>query len=357
VTEKSEVNIETPLTALHRASGAQMREWFGCVLPSHWGDPGEEEQFALERVALIDKNYRAYLTFTGPDRVRYLNAILTSNIKDLGLGHGIVSLLLNPQGRILAEIETYAREKALFCVSYQMIGARLVGWMEKYIIMDDVTLADDTEAFGTLALEGPGTMEAVKRLSGVDLASHIELNQVDANVDGVPCKISRRSPGGIAGAEFLAAREDLETLWRLLEAAARESGGGPMGYEALSARRLAQGIPWFGYDFGEQQIPHEAGLESSHISYTKGCYTGQEIVERVRSRGQVNRRRIRLQFEGDVVPGAGALLMADGKEIGHVTRAAKSWHPPAVLAMAYIRKEHAEVGSRVEWAGGVATVT
>ena len=65
-----------------------------------------------------------------------------------------------------------------------------------------------------------------------------------------------------------------------------------MGYQALSALRLEQGIPWFGYDFGEKQIPHEAGLQDSHISYTKGCYTGQEIVERVRSRGQVNRVRV-----------------------------------------------------------------
>jgi folate-binding protein YgfZ len=356
VTGKNEASIETPLAALHRASGAQIGQWFGCTLPSRWGDPAEEERFALESVALIDKSYRAYLTFSGPDRVRYLNAILTNNIKDLEAGHGLVSLLLNPQGRILAEIETYARDEALFCVSYQMIHARLVEWMEKYIIMDDVTLADDTEAFGTLALEGPRTLETVKRLSGIDLALHVELRQLDARVEGVACKISRRSPGGVAGAEFLAVRGDLEKLWQSLSAAAHENGGGAMGYEALNALRLAQGIPWFGYDFGEQQIPHEAGLESSHISYTKGCYTGQEIVERVRSRGQVNRRRVRLKFEGDLVPASGTSLTADGKEIGHVTRAAKDWHPPGVLAMGYVRREHAQQGSRVEWAGGAATV-
>ena len=75
-----------------------------------------------------------------------------------------------------------------------------------------------------------------------------------------------------------------------------------MGYTALSAQRLVQGTPWFGYDFGEKQIPHEAGLEVSHISYTKGCYTGQEIVERVRSRGQVNRPQSGTLFSGESVP-------------------------------------------------------
>ena len=348
--------METPLAAQHRAAGAEMGEWFDCALPSRWGDAAEEERFAVESVALIDKNYRAYLSFTGPDRVRYLNAILTNNIKDLGAGDGAVSLLLNPQGRILAEIETYARNEQLFCVSYAMIRARLVEWLEKYIIMDDVTLTDETDAFGTLALEGPRTAEVVQQLTGVPLASLAELHQVEARVAGMECFLSRRSPGGVAGAEFLAARGDLAKLWPALLRAVQNSGGGAMGYAALSARRLAQGIPWFGYDFGEQQIPHEAGLENSHISYTKGCYTGQEIVERVRSRGQVNRRRVRLRFEGDAVPEAGAPLTAEGKEIGHVTRAAKSWHPPAVLGMAYVRKEQAEAGSKLEWAGGKGEV-
>lgn len=348
--------IETPLAALHRAGGANLGEWFGCALPSDWGNPSEEERFAVESVALIDKTYRAYFSFTGPDRVRYLNAILTNNIKDLSGGQGTVSLMLNPQGRILAEIETYAMGDQLFCVSYAMIRQRLAEWLEKYIIMDDVTLTDETDQFGTLALEGPGTGRAVEELTGIDLSTLAELQQTDVKVEGVTCKMARRSPAGVAGAEFLAERADLETLWHLLEAAARRSGGGAIGYTALSARRLAQGIPWFGYDFGEQQIPHEAGLENSHISYTKGCYTGQEIVERVRSRGQVNRRRVRLTFVGEAVPEAGTALMADAREIGSVTRAAKSWHPPAVLGMAYVRKEQAEAGSKLEWAHGTATV-
>ena len=126
-----------------------------------------------------------------------------------------------------------------------------------------------------------------------------------------------------AGGEFIVERDKLEALWDVLLQATRRHGGGPMGYKALSAQRLVQGVPWFGYDFGERQIPHEAGLESSHISYTKGCYTGQEIVERVRSRGQVNRRRVELLFSGDGVPENGAELTVDGKAVGYVTRAAQ----------------------------------
>ncbi len=120
-----------------------MGVWFACAMPDNFGDEAAEYCYARDAVALIDKNYRAYFSFSGPDRVRYLNAILTNNIKDLAFGHGIISLLLNPQGHILAEIETYAFADRLLCVSYAMIRERLIEWLNKYIIMDDVTLTDD----------------------------------------------------------------------------------------------------------------------------------------------------------------------------------------------------------------------
>jgi folate-binding protein YgfZ len=348
--------LTTPLAALHAAAGAKMGVWFGCALPDYFGDAAAEYRSARDTVALIDKNYRAYLSFTGPDRVRYLNAILTNNIKDLAAGHGIVSLLLNPQGHILAEIETYAFADRLLCVSYAMIRERLIEVLEKFIIMDDVTLTDETPRYGTLALEGPKAAALVKEVSGADLTKYEELSSRGGKVGSIPCFITKRSPGGVPGAEFLAESEKLPELWQVLLDAVRWHEGAPMGYTALSATRLAEGVPWFGYDFGEKQIPHEAGLQDSHISYTKGCYTGQEIVERVRSRGQVNRQRVQLVFSGDVVPPPDTLLTQDGKEVGYVTRAARIWDPTRVIGMGYVRKEANAPGNVLQWASGAATV-
>jgi folate-binding protein YgfZ len=367
--------LDTSLAKTHLSGGAKLGVWFGCALPDDFGDAAAEYRAARESVALIDKNYRAYLSFTGPDRVRYLNAILTNNIKGLAAGQGNVSLLLNPQGHILAEMETYAFADKLFCVSYAMIRERLIEWLDKYIIMDDVTMTDDTQHYGTLALEGPQAADVTKSLSGIDLEQLSELANVDAEIprfaqndiagksgtkDVIPCRIVKRSPGGVAGAEFVAERGNLQELWQILADAARRIGGGPMGYSALSALRLAQGVPWFGYDFGEKQIPHEAGLQGSHISYTKGCYTGQEIVERVRSRGQVNRQRVQLSFSGDpskeIVPEPGTTLTLDGKEVGYVTRAAKIWDPARIIGMGYVRREASAPGGSLQWARGSATV-
>ncbi len=346
----------TPLLEVHRAAGVNIGEWFGCALPSNFGDWRAEYRFAHESVALLDKNYRAYLSFAGPDRLRYLNAILTNNIKDLKIGEGVVSLFLNPQGRIQAEIETYAEAEKLFCVSFAMIREKLVPALDHYIIMDDVVLTDESARYGTLALEGPRSGEILKHLTGIELESLTELGWTESKIGSIPCRITRRSPAGIPSAEFLCEQTHLPTLWNVLLEAAKSHGGGPAGYTALNALRLEAGIPWFGYDFGEKQIPHEAGLEKSHISYTKGCYTGQEIVERVRSRGQVNRVRGLFKLSSSNFPAPETAIQFEGKEVGYVTRAADSPTFQSVIAMGYIRREQSAPGTEVQIGGKTATV-
>src|SRR5262245_31184866 len=349
--------IETPLASLHKHAGAKIGAWFGCALPDQFGDEWiAEYRAARESVVLIDKNYRAYLRFSGPDRVRFLNALLTNNVKDLQEGTGVVSLFLNPQGRIQAEIETYATAESLFCVSFAMIRETLAAALDKYIIMDDVTLTDETELFGTVALEGPGAAALIRKLTGVDLVQLGDLRFQETEVGGISCGLTKRSPGSEASGEILALRSDLPQLWNLLREEVGEVGGRAMGYRAMNALRPEQGIPWFGYDFGEKQIPHEAGLENSHISYTKGCYTGQEIVERVRSRGQVNRLRVLLRFHAAEVPASGTSLLAEGKEVGHLTRTAFSPALEAPIGMGYVRRENSSLGSELALPSGKAFV-
>src|SRR5437879_6085108 len=207
-------SLNTPLAAMHLAAGAKMGVWFGCALPDYFGYAAAEYRSARDTVALIDKNYRAYLEFTGPDRVRYLNAILTNNIKDLLTGHGVVSLLLNPQGHILAEIETYAFRDRLSCVSYAMIRERLIEWLDRYIIMDDVTLTDETARYGTLAVEGPKAAAIAQELSGVDVTKFDHLSSHDTSVGAIsdrsiPFRLVKRSPGGDPGSGFV---EDIANM-------------------------------------------------------------------------------------------------------------------------------------------------
>ena len=126
--------------------------------------------------------------------------------------------------------------------------------------------------------------------------------------------------------------------------------------EALNSVRLELGAPWFGHDYDDKQIPHEAGLEHSHINYEKGCYTGQEIVERVRSRGHVNRRLTELRFFSAEAPAPGTKLLQEGNEIGSVTSTAFSPRLGQPIGLGYLRREHSALGTRMDASGIPAEV-
>ena len=154
---------------------------------------------------------------------------------------------------------------------------------------------------------------------------------------------------------LIAAREHLLPLWKVIEESVRTHGGAAAGMEAINSVRLECGTAWFGRDYDDKNIPHEAGLEHSHISYEKGCYTGQEIVERVRSRGHANRRLTSLQFLSGQPPVAGTKLIAPGNvaasEAGYVTSTAFSPMLNRHIGLGYVRREFSAIGTRLDAAG------
>jgi len=348
--------LETPLLDLHRSSGATIGEYFGTLLPSRFGDFAAEYAALREAVGLVDTNFRAFFSFTGPDRQRYVNAILTSNVRDLKPGQGTVGLLLNPQGHILAEVETFAREESILASSHAMTRERTFSTFDKFIIMDDVTLEDITDSTGTLDLAGPRTATLLAELGVRNFADMPLLAHEEVKLRKIPCRVVRREFAGEASATLIAGRDHLPALWNDLAQRVRNHGGAPAGMEALNSIRLECGTRWFGHDYDDKQIPHEAGLEHSHINYEKGCYTGQEIVERVRSRGHVNRRLAELRFFAAEAPAFGTKLLYKGNEIGSVTSTAFSPRLGQPIGLGYLRREHSAIGTRMDASGIPAEV-
>lgn len=348
--------LETPLLEMHRSAGATVGEYFGALLPARFGDFAAEYSALREAVGLVDTNFRAFFSFTGPDRQRYVNAILTSNVRDLKPGQGTVGLLLNPQGHILAEVEAFAREESILASSHAMIRERTFSTFDKFIIMDDVTLEDVTASKGTLDLAGPRAAAVLAEMGVKNFADMPMLAHVGVKLGNISFGVVRRELAGDAAATLVAGRERLPALWSELAQRVRSHGGAPAGMEAVNSIRLETGTPWFGSDYDEKQIPHEAGLEHSHINYEKGCYTGQEIVERVRSRGHVNRRLTELRFFSESAPAPGAKLVFGGNEIGSVTSTAFSPLLGQPIGLGYLRREHSAVGTRMDAAGIPAEV-
>ncbi len=348
--------LETPLLEIHRSSGATIGEYFGTRLPARFGEFTEEYAALRRAVALVDTNYRAALSFAGPDRHRYLNALLTSNVRDLKPGQGTVGLLLNPQGHILAEIETFALESRILAISHAMVNERTYATFSKFIIMDDVELEDVTSLTGTLDLVGPRTAKLLSELGVANFADMPLLSHKEVKLGQFTCRIVRQEIAGEPAASLIIPREYLANLWRELSMRVRGVGGALAGMEAVNSVRLELGAPWFGIDYGDKQIPHEAGLENSHINYAKGCYTGQEIVERVRSRGHVNRALTELQFSAAVAPPPGTNLLHDGNEAGSVTSTGYSPLLGRAIGLGYVRREHSALGTRLDASGIPAEV-
>jgi folate-binding protein YgfZ len=356
--------MDTPLLDEHKIAGAKLASYHGCTLPETFTSFGDEYRAAREGVAIFETNWHMVVELTGPDRVRYLNAIVSGDVKSLGEGRGTLALLLTPQGHILAELEIYALRDKLLVVSHASVRERTIATLDKFIIMDDVTLNDVTEQFGSFAIEGPRAGTVIAEACGLSLEGFSELAVAEVQIDGVACHLIRHSRFGLPGAEIIAPREHLALLWRNLRASVLTQHGTAIGMRALNSLRLEAGVPWFPDDFNDTVIPHEAALEATHISFTKGCYTGQEIVERVRSRGQVNRRRVQVTFSTAEPPAPLTRLRArDGddktaepKEVGIVTSSAFSPAAGAAIGMAYVRREHNSAGTILDFTGGIATV-
>jgi folate-binding protein YgfZ len=361
--EKAEMAaiLETPLIEGHRAAGAEFGEYFGVRLPAQFRDPLAEYAAARNAVVLIDTNFRAIFALTGPDRVRYLNAVTSSNIRDLKPGESTLGLLLNAQGHMLAELLTLAFEDRLMVLSHAFVRQRTFEILDRFIIMDDATLTDETEKEATLAVEGPKVPEVVRELTGIDFAQLPTGAHLDATLRvagaGIPCRILCRTLFSFEGFELLLPRESVIVAWQRLSEAVCARGGSPIGYRALNMLRLEAGIPWFGTDFDEHHIPQEARIGASHISFTKGCYTGQEIVERVRSRGHVNWQLTGLLFDSAQAPNPGTPVTApDGKEAGHLTSAAFSPLAGTATGIAYLRREYQQPGTKLQCGNTAAEV-
>jgi folate-binding protein YgfZ len=371
--------MDTPLLDEHKIAGATIASFHGVTLPEQFTSFADEYRAAREAVAIFDTNWHSIVELTGPDRVRYLNAIVSNDVKSLGEGRGTLALLLKPQGHILAELEIYALQDKLLVLSHASVRERTVATLDKFIIMDDVTLSDVTEQFGSLAIEGPRAGTVIAEACGLSLEGFFEHAIAEVEIDGVACYLIRHAHFSFPGAEIIAPREHLGLLWRNLHASVTAQHGAAIGLGAVNSLRLEAGIPWFPDDFNDTVIPHEAVLEATHISFSKGCYTGQEIVERVRSRGQVNRRRAQLRFSvadppapltrlhardsetksAEIASGsvrAAESAAAESKEVGIITSSAFSPAANAAIGMAYVRREYNTPGTTLDFTGGTAEV-
>ncbi len=329
------------LDAAHRAQGAAIRELDGWLLPASYGDPTAEYAALRDAAGVIDRSPLGKVIVTGRDRQSFLQGMLSNDVKSLEPGQGTAAAFLDAHGKVMALLTVYALEDRLLLELPPSLTEKTLQALDKFLISEKAAFEAADEAFAVLAVQGPGARSLLEKLAGrtLDLAPYYH---VEAPIAGAPVRVINRAEGHVAGFHCWTAAAHGAALWRALVA----EGARPVGMEALNVLRMEAGMPWYGHDVDETVILPETRLEQL-VSYTKGCYIGQEVVARVKYRGHVNRALSGLIVDGDRVPAPGAAVMADGKEIGRITSAVRSLALGRPIALSYLRREHFAPGSAV----------
>jgi aminomethyltransferase len=300
---------------------------------------------------LLDLSDRAKIALTGSDRVRWLNGMVTNNIRDLAVGKGVYAFLLNPQGHTLGDMYAYNRGESLILDSDQSQLEKLLAIFDRYIIMDDVEVANVSDRVHSVGIAGPKAGN-VLRVVGFEVPPLESSQFVEVSWKNAAVTVVRGDRPGIEWYELWLAPEQVAAL----RSALTQAGAKPVTHTAQELLRIAAGIPRYGQDIRERDLPQETSQERA-LHFSKGCYVGQEIVERIRSRGAVHRKFAGFEVEGPL-PALGAKVQADGKDIGEITSTASLpvRDGERRVAIGYIRREFA-AGKQVQAGDVQLTVT
>jgi folate-binding protein YgfZ len=298
-----------------------------------------------EATAVLDLSGRAKIRATGEDRARLLHAMTTNHVQGLQPGQGCYLFFLNAQGRILADANLLCFSDRLLLDLEPETRTKIYEHLDRYIIADDVTIEDQTESLATVAVEGP---EAGRVLSGLGAP----LPDADHGWLAWGTRIVARADSTGSGGcfIFLPAPEKAALLAELASA-----GAVPASPEEARVVRIEHGRPRYGEEITERYLVQETG-QMHAVDFNKGCYLGQEIVERVRSRAQIHRVLMRVEIDSAEVPAAGVKLKAGEADAAEIASAVFSPALGKVAALAYVRAQHAEGGAKLSLNAALAEV-
>jgi folate-binding protein YgfZ len=307
---------------------------------------------ALTRGAgVADLADRDEIRLTGKDRATFLHNFCTADIKRLEAGQAAEAFFCNLQGKILGHGYVFCDEASLAIDTVAGQAEPLIKHLDRYLIREDVQLENRSEQVGKLLAAGEQSAELLERVCG-NLLPAGNLRQAAARVGDIDVVIRRVDFTGPDCFFVVCDRDNLEPVRQSLI----EAGAVPCEAEALEITRLEAGTPLFGRDISERNLPQEVARDARAISFTKGCYLGQETVARIDALGHVNRYLVGLKFDGGQILAPGAALQVAGQSVGEVTSSVWSPRLSAPLGLAYVRRGHNEVGTQLESEAGAATI-
>ncbi|HEY4307808.1 MAG TPA: glycine cleavage T C-terminal barrel domain-containing protein [Pirellulales bacterium] len=319
--------------------------------PRNFGDTAAEYAVLSSAVGLVDLSDRTQIELTGADRQSFLHNLSTNEVRRLATGAGCEAFLCNVQGHTLALVNIFCGAETLVIETVPGEEAKLLKHLDKYLIREKVELHGRSEPWAELLLAGPRAESLLQGSANALLQRTFD--SVTGQLANVPVSIRRVDFTQPTGFLISCDRTLAGDLWKHL----RDAGARPCGREAFEIARIEAGTPFYGRDLTDGNLPQELARDARAISFTKGCYIGQETVARLDALGHVNRTLCGVRFAGPEVPPVGIEFTDDaGKSLGQVTSAAFSPRLNAPLALAYVRRGSNAPGTKIATAAGPAEV-
>ncbi len=312
----------------------------------------DSEYVALTAGAgLVDCSDRTQLELSGDDRAKFLNNLTTNAVITLQPGQGCETFVLDVRGHVVGHLLVFCTPDTLVLDTEPGQAERLLKYFERYHIRERIELRDRSAEWGELLLAGARAERLLAELVAASVP-HDRLAHAAVNITGQSIWLRRAEIAGPNSFFISGPREAQAAVADALVAA----GAVRCGAAALETVRIEAGWPRYGIDITDQNLPQEVGRNGQAISFTKGCYLGQETVARIDALGHVNKQLVSVQFFGPEVPPPGIELRFGEKVVGSVTSSTFSPRHSAPTALAYIRREHFGSGTRLESDYGVAAV-
>lgn len=340
------------LHEFHQALGARFSELSGTELVADYGDGWAEYEALHQAAGVMDLSFRGKICLVGNDRARFLHGQITNDVKKLKEGEGCYAALTTAKGKMESDLNIFNLPDELLMDFEPGLTERVSQRLEKFIVADDVQIVDAGPHYGLLSVQGPKAGEVVKALGLTgDRLPEKERAIVkisDATLGEIYLANQPRVFNGKFGFDLYVPNQSLGAVADKLIAAAKGAGGGVCGWTAFETVRIENGIPRFGADMDETNLPMEC-IESGAISFNKGCYIGQEVLNRIHAIGHVAKELRGLWLADDLkaLPQRHDKLFQNGKEVGYITSAVKSPIYKANIALGYVRREANQIGTEL----------
>ncbi len=311
----------------------------------------EEYRALSDGVGFVDVSDRSQIELTGDDRVKFLQSFTTNDVAKLSVGQGRETFLLDAKGHVIGHGFVFCTPHSLVLDTAAGHAEKLVKHLDRYLIRERVEIHDRSEVWGELLLAGADADQLLHELTGNQVPKQ-SLEHVQTQIAWQAVWVRRVA---IAGPESFLVAGPSEAIDAVSIGLAAE-GANRCGIEAFEAVRIEAGFPLFGRDISDKNLPQEVGRDKQAISFTKGCYLGQETVARIDALGHVNKRLVCLRFLSKALPRVGTALISGDQSVGELTSVANSPQLDSPIALGYVRRGKEEIGARLQSDFGDAEV-